>query len=159
MMEGVKLTSLETKIKEVLEPVINDLGFKVYDIIYEKEAQDYYLRIFIEKDEVISSDDCALVSQTIDPILDEKDFIKGSYLLEVSSPGLERRIRDDAQLERAINSKIEVHTYKKVNEDKVLVGNLISFSESNIILDMNNENIEIDRNNISTMKTVYEWED
>jgi ribosome maturation factor RimP len=159
MMEGVKLTSLETKIKEVLEPVINDLGFKVYDIIYEKEAQDYYLRVFIEKDEVISSDDCALVSQTIDPILDEKDFIKGSYLLEVSSPGLERRIRDDAQLERAINSKIEVHTYKKVNEDKVLIGNLISFSESNIILDINNENIEIDRNNISTMKTVYEWED
>jgi ribosome maturation factor RimP len=158
-MEGVKLTSLETKIKEVLEPVINDLGFKVYDIIYEKEAQDYYLRVFIDKDEVISSDDCALVSQTIDPILDEKDFIKGSYLLEVSSPGLERRIRDDAQLERAINSKIEVHTYKKVNEDKVLVGNLISFSESNIILDINNENIEIDRNNISTMKTVYEWED
>ena len=153
------MTSLETKIKEVLEPVINDLGFKVYDIIYEKEAQDYYLRIFIEKDEVISSDDCALVSQTIDPILDENDFIKGSYLLEVSSPGLERRIRDDAQIERAINSKIEVHTYKKVNEDKVLVGNLISFSESNIILDINNENIEIDRNNISTMKTVYEWED
>ena len=153
------MTSLETKIKEVLEPVINDLGFKVYDIIYEKEAQDYYLRVFIEKDEVISSDDCALVSQTIDPILDEKDFIKGSYLLEVSSPGLERRIRDDAQLERAINSKIEVHTYKKVNEDKVLIGNLISFSESSIILDMNNENIEIDRNNISTMKTVYEWED
>ena len=153
------MTSLETKIKEVLEPVINDLGFKVYDIIYEKEAQDYYLRIFIEKDEVISSDDCALVSQTIDPILDENDFIKGSYLLEVSSPGLERRIRDDAQLERAINSKIEVHTYKKVNEDKVLIGNLISFSESNIILDINNENIEIDRNNISTMKTVYEWED
>lgn len=153
------MTSLETKIKEVLEPVINDLGFKVYDIIYEKEAQDYYLRVFIEKDEVISSDDCALVSQTIDPILDENDFIKGSYLLEVSSPGLERRIRDDAQLERAINSKIEVHTYKKVNEDKVLIGNLISFSESNIILDINNENIEIDRENISTMKTVYEWED
>ena len=158
-MEGVKLTSLETKIKEVLEPVINDLGFKVYDIIYEKEAQDYYLRVFIDKDEVISSDDCALVSQTIDPILDEKDFIKGSYLLEVSSPGLERRLRNDDQLERAINSKIEVHTYKKVNEDKVLVGNLISFSENNIILDINNENIEIDRNNISTMKTVYEWED
>ena len=153
------MTSLETKIKEVLEPVINDLGFKVYDIIYEKEAQDYYLRVFIDKDEVISSDDCALVSQTIDPILDEKDFIKGAYLLEVSSPGLERRIRDDAQLEKAINSKIEVHTYKKVNEDKVLVGNLISFSESNIILDINNENIEIDRENISTMKTVYEWED
>ena len=158
-MEGVKLTSLETKIKEVLEPVINDLGFKVYDIIYEKEAQDYYLRVFIDKDEVISSDDCALVSQTIDPILDEKDFIKGSYLLEVSSPGLERRLRNDDQLEKVINSKIEVHTYKKVNDNKVLVGNLISFSESNIVLDVNNENIEIDRNNISTMKTVYEWED
>ena len=158
-MEGVKLTSLETKIKEVLEPVINDLGFKVYDIIYEKEAQDYYLRVFIDKDEVISSDDCALVSQTIDPILDEKDFIKGAYLLEVSSPGLERRIRDDAQLEKALNSKIEVHTFKKVNDDKILIGNLISFSENNIILDINNENIEIDRKNISTMKTVYEWED
>ncbi len=158
-MEGVKLTSLETKIKEVLEPVINDLGFKVYDIIYEKEAKDYYLRVFIDKDEVISSDDCALVSQTIDPILDEKDFIKGAYLLEVSSPGLERRIRDDAQLEKALNSKIEVHTFKKVNDDKILIGNLISFSETNIILDINNENIEIDRKNISTMKTVYEWED
>ena len=153
------MTSLETKIKEVLEPVINDLGFKVYDIIYEKEAQDYYLRVFIDKDEVISSDDCALVSQTIDPILDEKDFIKGAYLLEVSSPGLERRIRDDAQLEKALNSKIEVHTFKKVNDDKILIGNLISFSENNIMLDINNENIEIDRKNISTMKTVYEWED
>lgn len=153
------MTNLETKIKEVLEPVINDLGFKVYDIIYEKEAQDYYLRVFIDKDEVISSDDCALVSQTIDPILDEKDFIKGSYLLEVSSPGLERRLRNDDQLEKVLNSKIEVHTYKKVKDDKVLVGNLISFSENNIILDINNENIEIDRNNISTMKTVYEWEE
>ena len=100
-----------------------------------------------------------MVSQTIDPILDEKDFIKGSYLLEVSSPGLERRLRNDDQLESAINSKIEVHTYKKVKDDKVLVGNLISFSENNIILDINNENIEIDRENISTMKTVYEWED
>lgn len=114
------MTNIEKSVKQVIEPIINNLGYRIYDVIYEKEGKDNYLRIFIDKDGIIDLNDCETVNNAINDILDEKDLIKNQYMLEVSSPGLERRIRDDKQLDENINKLIEVHTYVKINIDEII---------------------------------------
>src|SRR5574344_1571800 len=118
------MSVLEEKIKTSISPIITNLGYKVYDIVYEKEGKDNYLRIFIDSnnDNGISIDDCEKVNDAINDILDEKDFIKSYYFLEVLSPGLERNIRTDEHLQSNIGSKIEVHLYKAVNKEKIIQG-------------------------------------
>lgn len=156
------MTTTEIKVKEVVEPIITDLGYKVYDVIYEKEGSENYLRIFIDKDEGISINDCEIVNNAITDILDEKDLIKNQYMLEVSSSGLERRLRSDEQLQQAIDKKVEIHTYKSVTEvksEKVVIGTLVEFDEKTIKVKTENDEFVIDKDNISKMKTVYNWED
>lgn len=156
------MTTTEIKVKEVVEPIITDLGYKVYDVIYEKEGSENYLRIFIDKDEGISINDCEIVNNAITDILDEKDLIKNQYMLEVSSSGLERRLRSDEQLQQAIDKKVEIHTYKSVKDvksEKVVIGTLVEFDEKTIKVKTENDEFVIDKDNISKMKTIYNWED
>ena len=153
------MTAIETKIKELVEPIIDNLGYSIYDIIYEKEGKDNFLRIFIDKKEQITIQDCERVNNAITDILDEKDIIKMQYFLEVSSPGLERRIRDDKHLEMFIGDKIEVHLFKAIKKDKIISGILKSYDKDKITLEVEKEEISIDKNNISKMKNVYNWEE
>ena len=80
--KGVK--KIEKKIESLIIGIIEGLGYELYDVIYEKEGQDYYLRIFIDKEEGISLEDCEKVNDAINDILDEANYIKEQYFLEVS---------------------------------------------------------------------------
>lgn len=156
------MTALETKIKEAIEPIITKLNYKIYDVIYEKEGKDNYLRIFIDTDkkEGISLNDCETVNNAITDFLDEKNFIKSQYFLEISSPGIERRIRDDEQLEQNLNSKVEVHLYKAIEKEKTIIGILEKFDDNTVTIKKSDEKeIIIEKNNITNMKTVFNWEE
>ena len=87
--------NIESKVQELIEKEITDLGYELYDVEYLKEGRDFYLRIYINSKEGIGIEDCEKVNNVIDPILDEKDFIKDQYFLEVSSIGLERNLRKE----------------------------------------------------------------
>ena len=164
------MTTTEQKVKEVIKDIIENLGYTIYDIIYEKEGKDNYLRIFIDKDRTINIEDCEIVNNAITDILDEKDIIKNAYMLEVSSPGLERRIRDDNHLKQAIEKKVEVHLYKAINGKKIIIGKLKQFDTNTITIEINenttpskkqkeesSEEVAIERKNISNMKTIFNW--
>lgn len=151
------MTSLENKIVECIKPVIEDLGYELYDVIYEKEGKDNYLRVFINKNEGISLNDCENVNNSITDLLDEKDFIKSAYFLEVSSTGIERRLRNDEHLETSKGNKIEIHLYKMQDKQKNFIGILKDFNDSRITIEIDGREIIIERNNISMMKTVYDW--
>ena len=158
------MTATESKVKKCVEPIINDLGYKVYDVIYEKEGKDNYLRIFIDKETGISLNDCENVNNAITDILDEKDLIKNQYMLEISSPGIERRLRSDEHLKQNINSKVEVHTFKgiesvKYDKQKIFVGILKKLDEKTVTIEVENEEISINKDNISNIKTVFNWEE
>ena len=77
--------SIEEKVKNAIESEINNLGILLKEVKYEQEKGVYYLRIFIDKEPFITIDDCVLVTNTINPILDKEDPIEGSYILDVSS--------------------------------------------------------------------------
>ncbi len=149
------MTSLEKKIEDLVKPIIENLGYKVYDVMYQKEGKDNYLRIFIDKESGIDLNDCEKVNDSINDILDEKDYIKAQYYLEISSPGLERNLRRDEQFLESIGKKIEVHLYNSVNGSKILTGILNEFNEKDILID----DIKIDKSNIASAKTIYNWEE
>ncbi len=76
---------IEEKVRNVIEKPINDIGISVKEIKYEKENGTMYLRIFIDKEPFINIDDCVKVTDIVNPILDEYDFIDESYILDISS--------------------------------------------------------------------------
>ena len=149
------MTSLEKKIEDLVKPIIENLGYKVYDVMYQKEGKDNYLRIFIDSPKGIDLNDCERVNDSVNDILDEKDYIKAQYYLEISSPGLERNLRRDEQFLESIGKKIEVHLYNSVNGNKVITGILNEFNEKDILI----EDIKIDKSNIASAKTIYNWEE
>lgn len=149
------MTSLEKKIEDLVKPIIENLGYKVYDVMYQKEGKDNYLRIFIDSDKGIDLNDCEKVNNSVNDILDEKDYIKAQYYLEISSPGLERNLRRDEQFLDNINKKIEVHLYNSINNNKTVTGILKEYNENNIVID----DIKIEKSNITSAKTIYNWEE
>lgn len=149
------MTSLEKKVEDLVKPIIENLGYKVYDVMYQKEGKGNYLRIFIDSDKGIDLNDCEKVNDSITDILDEKDYIKAQYFLEISSPGLERNLRRDEQFLANINKKIEVHLYNSINNKKIITGILQEYTKDYLIID----NIKIENSNIASAKTIYNWEE
>lgn len=80
------------RVEELVRPTIEGLGLRLWDVRFEKEGPDWFLRVLIDRDEPLDTDTCEQASRAIDPILDEADPIEQSYYLEVGSPGLGRRL-------------------------------------------------------------------
>jgi ribosome maturation factor RimP len=150
-------SNIGTKVEELVKPIIENIGYSLYDVLYEKEGKDHYLRIFIDKDGVIDINDCENVNNAITDILDEADYIKDQYYLEVSSPGLERNLRKEEQFLSQIGNSVCIKLFNKINNEKEIIGILKEYNEKGIVLEIENKNLEIERKNIAAAKTVYEW--
>ena len=151
------MTKLENDIYNCLESVINNLGYELYDVIYEKQGKENHLCIFIDKTDGIDIEDCEKVNNGINDILDEKNFIKDQYYLEVSSTGLEKRIRSDKHLENAINTKVRISLYKPINKERELIGTLLSFDNESLKIMNDTDELIIERKNISKITTYYDF--
>lgn len=150
-------SNIESKVTVLLEEIINKLGYDLYDVYYVKEGPDYYLRIIIDKENGIDLDDCEKVNNAINDILDEADYIKDQYFLEVSSPGLERVLRKEKHFINQIGNEIVLKLFKPINKQKEIQGILKEYNDNNIIIEKDNEQITIEKQNISVAKTVFEW--
>ena len=153
------MASIEEKVEDLVKPKIEELGYKLYDVQYAKEGKDYFLRIFIDKEDGIDLNDCEKVNNGINDLLDKADYIKEQYFLEVSSTGIERIIRKDKHLEENIGNEIEIKLFKPINDKKEYIGSLIKFNNENITInetETNNE-IELERKNISLIKLKFNW--
>ena len=149
------MASIEEKIENLIKPTIEQLGYELYDVEYAKEGKNYYLRIYIDKEQGIDLNDCEKVSEAINSKLDEADYIKEQYYLEVSSPGIERVLKKDKHLEQNIGKEINIKLFKKdQNNQKEYKGKLEKFDEETILLE---NNIKIERKNIAQIKTIYNW--
>ena len=149
------MASIEEKVEILLKPIIEEIGYDLYDVEYVKEGKNYFLRIFIDKPEGIDLSDCEKVNDAINDKLDEADYIKEQYFLEVSSPGVERILKKEKHLEQNIGKEIHVKLFKKDKDgNKEYQGILKNFNQEIIEID---DNIQIERKNIAQIKTVYNW--
>ena len=149
--------SIESKVTKLLEDIIVRLGYELYDVRYEKEGKDYYLRIIIDKPSGIDINDCEKVNNEINDILDDANYVKEQYFLEVSSPGIERILRKEKHFQKQIGNEISVKLFKPINKQKEIIGTLESYKNNEITLSCNNENIKIDLKDIALAKTIYNW--
>lgn len=152
----MKNLSVEAKIENLLEPIINNLGYILYDVQYIKEGKDYYLRITIDKNGGISIEDCENVNNAIDNPLDIADIIQDSYILEVSSPGIERVLRKHWHFEKQLGNTISVKLFKAVNKVKEFNGILREYNEENLKLEIDGELVTFDMKDVAVAKTVFE---
>lgn len=146
--------NIESKVEDLLKPIIQNLGYILYDVQYIKEGKDFYLRITIDKPEGISIEDCETVNGAINEPLDEIECIKESYFLEVSSPGLERVLRKEWHFEKQIGNKIQIKLFKSIEKKKELEGILKSFNDEYLELEIEDKIMEIERKNVAMAKTV-----
>ena len=151
------MAKIEEKVEQLVKDPIEKLGYSLYDVEYVKEGPEYYLRIYIDKESGIDLNDSEKVSNEINEILDRADYIKEQYYLEVSSPGIERKLRKDKHLEQNISKNVEIKLFKKDNNGKKeYTGKLKAFNQEEIIIETDKE-IAIERKNIAQIKTIYEW--
>lgn len=150
-------TNIETRVEELLKSIIENIGYELYDVRYEKEGKDYYLRIIIDKPEGIDINDCENVNNAINDILDEADYIKDQYFLEVSSPGLERILRKDKHFEKQIGNEISIKLFKAINKQKELIGILEEYNKDELTIKVDEETLKINLKDIAIAKTVFNW--
>ena len=153
------MAKIEDRVAELVKDKIENIGYSLYDVEYAKEGPNYFLRIYIDSPKGIDLDDCEKVSNEINDILDEADYIKEQYFLEVSSPGIERVLRKDKHLKQNIENRVEVKLFKKDEKgNKSYIGILKKFDTETVTIETTEE-ITIERKNIALLKTVYNWEE
>ena len=123
---------------DIAKPIAEENGCYVYDVEFVKEGGVYFLRIYVDREGGIDLDMCEKVSRAVSEKLDVTDPIKQNYYLEVSSPGVERRLRMPEHFKRYIGSVVDVGFYKAVNGSKQLTGVLSKFDDGNICIEQEN---------------------
>ena len=149
------MANIEEKIENLVKTKIENLGYDLYDVEYVKEGKNYFLRIYIDSPKGIDLNDCEKVNNEITDILDEADYIKDQYFLEVSSPGIERILRKEKHLQNNIGAKIHVKLFQKDETGKKEYEGILNQVDNKQIT-LNDKTIE--RKNIAQIKTVYDWE-
>ena len=148
----------EQKTEELLLPIVEGHKFELVDVEYVKEGGNWYLRAYIDKPGGITVDDCELVSRQLSDLLDEKDYIEDSYILEVSSPGLGRPLKKDKDFERSLGMEIEIRTYRPVQHQKEFTGLLKAYDKKTITIETeNHESMEFDRGDVALVRLALDF--
>ena len=151
----MKRTEIEERTTELVMPIIEEGGYSLWDVEYVKEGPDFILRVYADKEGGIGIDDCVAISRKLSDKLDEADMIEEAYILEVSSPGLTRPLKKDKDFERSIGKLIEVKLYSAVNGMKELEGELKTFDEGSVTVNVGEEDLKLERSNISGVRLAF----
>ena len=133
-------------------PVVEAAGCSLWDVEYVKEAGQWFLRLYIDKEGGISIDDCEAVSRPMSDLLDEADPIEGSYVFEVSSAGADRVLKTPAHYEQFMGTEVEVKLYRPRDGRKEFVGLLRSFNDGDVTVDINGQDTEFTKKEIALVR-------
>ena len=132
-MAGKK--DIETRAEQLLQPITDAQGVRIYDVEYVKEGSDWYLRAYIDKDGGVMIEDCEAVSRAYSEKLDEADLIKDAYILEVSSPGLGRQLKKDRHFENSLGEEVELKLFEAVDGEKEFTGILKAYDKDTVTIE------------------------
>ena len=133
-------------------PVVEAAGCSLWDVEYVKEAGQWFLRLYSDKEGGISIDDCEAVSRPMSDLLDEADPIEGSYVFEVSSAGADRVLKTDAHFEQFMGAEVEVKLYRPRDGRKEFVGLLRTHNDGDVTIEINGEIVEFTKKEIALVR-------
>ena len=141
----------------LLTPIVEGCVFELVDVEYVKEAGNWYLRGYIDKPGGITVNDCEAVSRIFSDKLDEKDFIEDSYIMEISSPGLDRPLKKEKDFARSMGKLVEVRTYRPIEKQKEFCGVLTAYDNSTVTIQEDEETRVLDRKDIALIRLAIEF--
>ena len=147
---------MQTALDNLVKNTVEGLGFILWGHEYRPHGESALLRIFIEKEEGISVDDCALVSRQIGAALDVEDIIPVAYILEVSSPGMDRVLFSADQYQDYIGDKIKVRTRTRIDDRRNFKGLLVSADDSVVTVKVDNEEFAIPYESIDRARLILD---
>ena len=150
-----KREDYEAKTEKLIAPIIAANHEELFDVDYVKEGQDWYLRVYIDKEGGVTIDDCQAVSRAFNEILDKENYISDQYIFEVSSPGLTRPLKKEKDYEKSIGRLIDIRLYKPVEGKKEYTGVLKEYNKDVIMIEADNSMITIERSNLSMIRWAY----
>ena len=142
---------------ELAEPVVREHGCQLWDVEYVREAGQWYLRLYLDKDGGVDILDCEAVSRKVSDLLDQADPIEGSYTFEVSSAGAERPLKRPSDFERFLGSPVLVKTYKPKDGRKEFAGTLAGYDNGAVLLDMGGETVRFEKNETALVRLRVEF--
>ena len=137
------------KVEQLLKQPIEVLGFELCDVEFIKEYSDWVLTLYIDKEGGVNIDDCERVSRAVDPLLDAADPIEQAYMLSVSSLGLDRPLKKDADYARNVGKRIEIKLFAPKDGKKEFTGELVSFDENSVVVRLGSGDLTLERKAIA----------
>lgn len=153
------LSKTERLVSDMAAPIAEGVGCYIYDVEFVKEGSAWYLRVYADREEGgISLDECEEISRALSTELDKADPISQNYFLEVSSPGIERRLREPAHFERYIGSLVDVGLYKPIDGEKYITACLSGYADGVITLRRDDgSEIKVNQSDTSSVKLHFEF--
>lgn len=146
------MNKISQKVYELAKPVAQRQGLEIWDVEYLREAGQWFLRVYIDRDGGVGIDDCERFSRELDPILDEADPISGSYVFEVSSAGAERELKRPSDFERFMGSTVEVKLYRNADGRKDHIGTLVSYEDGAVTIDAGGGPLRFEKDNVAQVR-------
>ena len=148
----------EQKTEEILLPIVEEYGFELVDVEYVKEGGTWYLHTYIDKEGGISIDDCEKVSRRLSDILDEKDYIDDTYIMEVSSPGLGRPLKKEKDFKRSLGKEVDIRTYRMIDKQKEFTGILKDYDKDTVTIELENETLKtFEKGDIALIRLAFDF--
>lgn len=146
------MAKIEERVEEIIAPAISE-EYELVDVEYVKEGKDYYLRVLVDRvDGKITLDECVEISRKINPILDEKDPIPDAYMLEVSSPGIDRPLKKARDFEREKGKMVELKLFKAINGQKEFEGQLIGLINDEIVIENEGQTLSFNKKDVAIIR-------
>lgn len=149
------------KLTELAEPIVRGLGYELVDLEWKREGQGWVLRVFIDRKDAagVSLDDCADVSHQLSTTLDVADVISQAYQLEVSSPGLNRPLKKEADFRRFVGKKAKIRTRHPVGENRRnFSGEILSVEAGRVKIDVGDQVCDVPVDDVEKANLIYEFE-
>lgn len=150
----MKVTEL---VAEFARPIVEAQGCELWDVEYVREGSEYFLRLYLDKEGGVDINDCEAVSRAVDPILDEKDPIPGSYHFEVCSAGLERVLKRPSDFQRFLGSPITVKLYRPRNGLKEIPCVLKEYDAGKLTVEAGKETITFEKSEVAQVRLRVEF--
>jgi ribosome maturation factor RimP len=139
-------------VEGMLQPYLSEHGFELVDIEYVKEGNNWFLRVFVDKEGGIDIDECGQISEYLSTRLDEKDPIPSAYFLEVSSPGAERPLKKPDDFRAAVDKHVFVTTYEPIDGLKEFEGKLLAYDGELLVIQTGKKKVEIRADKIASAR-------
>ncbi|MFQ5673658.1 MAG: ribosome maturation factor RimP [Nitrospinales bacterium] len=144
-------------VAEIIEPVVHGENLELVDVEFKKEGKTWYLRVYIDKERGVSIEDCRNVSHQIEDLIEIENIVSRQYILEVSSPGLDRPLKSKRDFLRNQNRRIQLTVFAPIHGRKDFRGVIQGIHEQSLVLQVEGSDLEIPLEKIAKAKLVIDF--